>query len=101
MQAVREWQAPYPVDVRMTLSVHRRGPRDPAFRVDESGSVWRTSLPPHGPGPTRVRAAPVRVGAASAQPVWPQRSCVRAAAWGPGAGLLLSQLPSMLGAEDD
>jgi 3-methyladenine DNA glycosylase/8-oxoguanine DNA glycosylase len=101
MQAVREWQAPYPVDVRMTLSVHRRGPRDPAFRVDESGSVWRTSLTPDGPGTIRVTAAPVRLGAAPAQPVSPQRTCVRAAAWGPGAGWLLSQLPSMLGAEDD
>jgi 3-methyladenine DNA glycosylase/8-oxoguanine DNA glycosylase len=114
VQAVRDWLAPYPVDVRTTLSVHRRGPRDPAFRVDETGAVWRTSLTPDGPGTIRVSAAPASPAQPSAtparrpampaavpQPAAPQGTCVRAAAWGPGAGWLLSQLPSMLGAEDD
>src|SRR5579864_1609918 len=50
----REWQAPFGVDVRLTLSPHRRGGRDPAYRVDAAGGVWRTSLTPDGPGTLRV-----------------------------------------------
>jgi 3-methyladenine DNA glycosylase/8-oxoguanine DNA glycosylase len=113
--ALREWRAPFPVDVRLTLSVHRRGGRDPAFRVDGDGAVWRTSLTPDGPGTLRVisRRVPLPDG-----PGWSHRgplpdspggpggpvSCgtlVLAAAWGPGAGWLLGTLPDMLGAGDD
>ena len=50
----RDWQAPFPVDVRLTLSVHGRCPADPTFRVDDAGAVWRTSLTPDGPGTIRV-----------------------------------------------
>jgi 3-methyladenine DNA glycosylase/8-oxoguanine DNA glycosylase len=89
---VREWRAPYPVDVRTILSVHRRGPRDPAYRIDSAGAVWRTSLTPDGPGTIRAAAVPA---AASAETV------VRTTAWGPGAAWLLDQLPGMLGARDD
>jgi 3-methyladenine DNA glycosylase/8-oxoguanine DNA glycosylase len=73
---VREWRAPFCVDVRSTLSAHGRGGGDPTFRVDEAGAVWRTSLTPDGPGTIRVRAAaPVSAdsgapaGADSAAPV--------------------------------
>ena len=45
-----EWSPPYPVDVRLVLSVHVRGPRDPAYRADASGAVWRTVLTPDGTG---------------------------------------------------
>jgi hypothetical protein len=54
----RQWLAPFPVDVPLTLSVHRRGGADPAYRVDASGAVWRTSLTPDGPATLRVRSVP-------------------------------------------
>ena len=85
-----EWSPPYPVDVRLVLSVHSRGPRDPAYRVDASGAVWRTVLTPDGPGTVRVTArAGVRYGK------------ITASAWGPGAGWLLETLPALLGEHDD
>jgi 3-methyladenine DNA glycosylase/8-oxoguanine DNA glycosylase len=87
----REWSPPYPVDVPLVLSVHRRGARDPAYRTDASGAVWRTVLTPAGPGTLRVTARPPAGGGTR----------VTAAAWGPGAAWLLETLPSMLGAEDD
>jgi 3-methyladenine DNA glycosylase/8-oxoguanine DNA glycosylase len=90
--ASREWQAPFPVDVRLVLSVHRRGPRDPAYRVSGDGAVWRTSRTPDGPGTLRVTARPAGPDAQTA---------ISAAAWGPGAGWLLGSLPSLLGAADD
>jgi 3-methyladenine DNA glycosylase/8-oxoguanine DNA glycosylase len=86
----REWSPPYPVDVRLILSVHRRGARDPAFRVDEAGAVWRTVATPDGPGTLRVSGRPAGPGAH-----------VTAAAWGPGAGWLLETLPAQLGGQDD
>jgi 3-methyladenine DNA glycosylase/8-oxoguanine DNA glycosylase len=90
--ASREWQAPFPVDVRLVLSVHRRGPRDPAYRVSGDGAVWRTSRTPDGPGTLRVTGRPAGPDA---------QTVISAAAWGPGAGWLLGSLPSLLGAADD
>jgi len=93
---VREWLAPFPLDVSLTLSVHRRGGGDPAYRTDASGAVWRTSLTPDGPGTLRVRSrraaghGPVVTG-----PV------VTGEAWGPGASWLLDSLPAQLGGHDD
>src|ERR1700685_1779364 len=52
----RQWDAPFPVDLRLVLGVHRRGPQDPAFRTDEAGSIWRTTRTPDGPATIRVRA---------------------------------------------
>jgi 3-methyladenine DNA glycosylase/8-oxoguanine DNA glycosylase len=89
----RDWHAPFPLDIRLVLAVHRRGPRDPAFRIDAAGAVWRTSLTPAGPGTLRVTARPAAAGGAAA-------TVVSAAAWGPGAGWLLETLPAMLGADD-
>ena len=115
----REWRAPYPVDARAILAVHRRGPRDPAFRIDEAGAVWRTSLTPAGPGTIRVTTARAVNGESarhrddgagrddsasqqgSASGHDGAGTVVRATAWGPGAAWLLDQLPGMLGAEDD
>jgi 3-methyladenine DNA glycosylase/8-oxoguanine DNA glycosylase len=82
----REWSPAYPVDVRLILSVHRRGSRDPAYRTDASGAVWRTVLTPDGPGTLRVAG---------------HAAGVTATAWGPGAGWLLETLPPLLGSGDD
>jgi 3-methyladenine DNA glycosylase/8-oxoguanine DNA glycosylase len=94
---VREWQAPFLVDVRVTLSVQGRGRSDPTFRIDEAGAVWRTSLTPDGPATIRVKApapAPAAAGQAVGTPVLAQ-------AWGPGADWLLDALPGALGLHDD
>jgi 3-methyladenine DNA glycosylase/8-oxoguanine DNA glycosylase len=88
----REWQPPFPVDVRLTLAVHGRGGGDPTFRVDGAGAVWRTSLTPDGPG--TIRVLPPSPGALDAP-------AVRAQAWGPGAAWLLEALPAALGLHDD
>jgi len=84
------------VDVRLVLSVHSRGPRDPAYRVDASGAVWRTVLTPDGPGTLRVAT---RAGVRYADLGLP--ATITAAAWGPGAGWLLETLPALLGDHDD
>ena len=91
---VREWQAPFLVDVRVTLSVQGRGRSDPTFRIDEAGAVWRTSLTPDGPATIRV-TAPFCAASAPAGPL------VLAQAWGPGADWLLDALPGALGLHDD
>src|SRR5450432_3452345 len=94
MPLTRDWRPPFPLDVRLILSVHRRGPRDPACRVSGDGAVWRTSLTPDGPGTLRVTALSAARPAVAA-------SVVSATAWGPGASWLLDTLPSLLGAADD
>ena len=88
---VREWLVPFPLDVPLTLSVHRHGGGDPAYGTDAAGAVWRTSLTPDGPGTLRVRSrGPVVTG-----------TVVTGQAWGPGAGWLLDALPAQLGFHDD
>ena len=71
--------------------MHRRGARDPAYRTDPSGAVWRTALTPDGPGTLWVAARPAADGGTR----------VTATAWGPGAVWLAQTLPSLLGAQDD
>ena len=108
-----EWIAPFRVDVRLTLSVHRRGSHDPTFRVDPAGAIWRTCLTPDGPATLRLTAsAPDRSGVVA--PVRPRSgphgspqaqraslsSLIRARAWGPGASWMLDQVPDLLGARD-
>ena len=96
---LREWQAPFAVAVRLTLSVHGRGRSDPTFRVDGAGAVWRTSLTPEGPGTIRVVATtpkPLQTDASA-----PAGTRVLAQAWGPGADWLLDTLPATLGLHDD
>jgi len=90
---VREWPAPFTLDVRVTLSVYRHGGGDPAFGTDAAGAVWRTSLTPDGPGTLRVRSRGAAPG--------PGGAVVIARAWGPGAGWLLDTLPAQLGFHDD
>ncbi len=86
----RQWAAPFPVDVRSVLGVHRRANGDPAYAVDGTGAIWRACLTPAGAGTLRVawRVDP-SLG-----------TLVDAAAWGPGGAWLLDWLPAMLGADD-
>ncbi|MEW9527120.1 DNA-3-methyladenine glycosylase [Microbispora sp. NPDC049125] len=82
----RGWRPATPVDAALTLSPHRRGGGDPAWRRTPDGAIWRTCRTPEGSGTLRV----VTAGAE-----------VRAQAWGPGAQWLLETLPRLLGADDD
>jgi 3-methyladenine DNA glycosylase/8-oxoguanine DNA glycosylase len=93
----RAWTAPFPLDVRLILSVHRRGPQDPAYRADAAGALWRTTLTPDGPATLRVTAGP---GGPREDGDGPGPR-ITASAWGPGAGWLLARLPDLLGASDD
>lgn len=79
-----EWTPAFPVDLGRALSPHRRGPGDPAMRVD-AGAVWRTTSTPDGPATVRLRAGAGRIGVA---------------AWGPGARWAGSAVPGWLGGED-
>lgn len=83
----RVWRPDGPVDVALTLSPHRRGAGDPAWRA-EHGGVWRTCRTPDGPGTLLVT-------------VDARERTVLGRAWGPGAEWLLETLPRMLGADDD
>jgi len=82
---VRLWEPGFAVDLGLTLLPHRRGRRDPAFRIERDGTVWRASYTPEGPGTLRLRA---------------RGHVVEAAAWGPGADWLLEGVPDLLGARD-
>ena len=105
----RVWHAPFPLSVRLTLLVHRRGPGDPTLRIDDSGVIWRTSLTPAGPG--TLRLAPVGPvgghagshvgGPAGGRLGGAEGFGVSALAWGAGAAWLLDMVPDLLGASDD
>jgi 3-methyladenine DNA glycosylase/8-oxoguanine DNA glycosylase len=104
----REWVAPFPVDLRLTLAVQGRGRGDPTFQADEAGAIWRTSLTPDGPA--TIRVLPCRPSAQPDVPPAPPDEAgegtgpavrVRAQAWGPGADWLLDALPGALGRDDD
>ena len=82
----RRFVPPQPVDVRLTLAIHRRGPGDPTMRFSRDGSTWRTSRTPEGPATLRLAA---------------ERDGIRAQAWGPGAGWAIEQAPELVGADDD
>jgi 3-methyladenine DNA glycosylase/8-oxoguanine DNA glycosylase len=109
--AVREWVAPFVVDVRRTLSVQGRGRGDPTFTTDEAGAIWRTSLTPDGPA--TIRVLPGRATAQADEPTQASQlgqategapdatTRVLAQAWGPGAEWLLDALPGSLGLYDD
>jgi 3-methyladenine DNA glycosylase/8-oxoguanine DNA glycosylase len=86
--AETRWRPGRPCPVGQLLRVHRRGPGDPTYRVDDEGGHWRGVRTPQGPATLLVRARPAD-------------GEVRGAAWGPGAGWALDALPALLGAEDD
>lgn len=107
------WRAPYPLDVRAVLSVHRRGYGDPAFATDRAGAIWRACRTPEGPGTVRVSwrpepagagdlpsAAPPGPGVAASRTAARPGTAVHALAWGAGAGWLLAALPELLGSAD-
>ena len=98
--AERDWSVPFPLDVRVTLSVQGRGRGDPTFRADEAGAIWRTSLTPDGPATVRVTS---RRQAPGPEVPGPEvlRTRVISRAWGPGATWLLDALPGCLGLHDD
>ncbi|GAA2739398.1 DNA-3-methyladenine glycosylase 2 family protein [Pedococcus aerophilus] len=87
-EQTRVWRPSRPVSVGLVISVLRRGGGDPTFQSDR-GQGWWLGLPtPQGPVTLRLV----------------QRSDdgeVSAWAWGPGADWALSQVPSLLGGDDD
>jgi len=74
-----------PLDLRLTLGIHRRGRGDPALRFEASGSAWRATRTPDGPVTLLVEL---------------RDHAVRGRAWGPGAGWVLDRLPALLGLHD-
>src|SRR5690242_20976353 len=82
----RDFSAPFPVNVPLTLSVHRHGGGDPTYATDAAGAVWRTALTPDGPATLCLRS---------------RQTAVTARTWGPGAGWLLDRVPGWLGFHDD
>jgi len=76
------------VQLGATLGPLRRGSGDPAFRIDADGATWRATLTPDGPATVRLLAL---AGAGA----------VEAAAWGPGAGWAIADVPALLGGGDD
>ena len=75
-----------PVDLRLTLGIHQRGPRDPTIRFSRDGSTWRTCRTPDGPATIRLV---------------PNGDGIRAQAWGAGAAWALDQAPELVGADED
>jgi len=96
-----EWLAPFEVDIRLVLGVHRRGPGDPAYRVDAAGAIWRTMLTPEGPGTLRATSRRPDSPGPDGRDTDGPATLVTGQAWGPGAGWLLDRLPAQLGARDD
>lgn len=81
----RRWTPPRAIEFAALLRPLRRGPGDPAFRIDERGT-WLAGNTPAGPGTLCLRAAAGEVVAS---------------AWGPGSDVLLDGVPALLGASDD
>ncbi len=75
-----------PLDVRLTLSVLRRGRGDPALWWGDGGSVWRAARTADGPVTLHLR---------------PSSDGIAAWAWGTGAEQAVAQLPDLLGGRDD
>lgn len=82
------WRPGRPVAVHATLATLRRGPRDPAYRLEPDGTVWRTCRTPLGPATLRLQSRAAD-------------GAVSATAWGPGATWAVDQVPALLGADDD
>jgi 3-methyladenine DNA glycosylase/8-oxoguanine DNA glycosylase len=93
-----DWLAPFRVNVRLTMSAHRRGGGDPTFRIGPAGEIWRTVLTPSGPATLRLAVA--RPGTAASGDT-PAGTFVHGTAWGPGANWLLGKVPDLLGASDE
>ena len=83
---VRQFASAGPLDLRLTLAVLRRGPRDPTLRFSADGSAWRATRTPDGPATVRLM---------------PEGDVIRAQAWGSGAAWVIEQAPELAGALDD
>ncbi|MFB6611232.1 DNA-3-methyladenine glycosylase family protein [Agromyces sp. NPDC056379] len=81
------WRPRHPTDLRQTLGALRRGGGDPAFVLDASGAVWRTTRTVEGDATLRLTQ--------------PDSDTLRCEAWGPGAGAAAAQAPALLGDADD
>jgi 3-methyladenine DNA glycosylase/8-oxoguanine DNA glycosylase len=79
------WRPGHPVKVGATLSPLARGRRDPTFRIEPDGGIWRTTNAPTGPASFRVSQ---------------RGSEVHCQAWGPGAEWVIAGLPDLLGGRD-
>jgi 3-methyladenine DNA glycosylase/8-oxoguanine DNA glycosylase len=78
-------ELPVPLDLRLTLGIHRRGRGDPALRFEVSGSAWRATRTPAGPATLFIeRHGEVLV----------------ARAWGPGSDWAVDHLVPLLGLDD-
>lgn len=76
-----------PVDLRLTLRVHRRGRGDPSWSIDRSGAWWHSRRTTEGLA--CVRYGPSRAGE------------IPVTAWGPGAETAVAGASSTLGGDDD
>lgn len=85
-ERTRDWVPPWPLDIRATVGMLRRGAGDPSFIYGRDGSVWRGVHTPDGPGTLTIRS---------------DGTTISGRAWGPGAEWLLDQMPDLLGAHDD
>ena len=83
---IRQWSAPHPTDLKLTLGALARGRGDPTVQILPSG-FWRATRTPEGPGTQRIRA----VGSGRFE----------VTAWGPGAQWLIDRAPVLTGANDD
>ena len=83
---VRRIEPALPVDLRLTLGIHRRGPGDPTVRFSRDGAVWHATRTPEGPATLRLI---------------PDAKAIRAQAWGPGAVWAIEQAHELVGAEDE
>jgi 3-methyladenine DNA glycosylase/8-oxoguanine DNA glycosylase len=79
------WRPHVPVSLDLALGPLQRGPGDPAHQRDDGG-WWLTSRTPAGVATLRLRTCGGEV---------------HAAAWGPGAGWAIENVPALLGAGDD
>ncbi len=82
-----EWGPGRLCAVDRVLGPHRRGPRDPTYRIDEKGRHWRGIRTPEGPATLMIEQRKIDL--------------VYAEAWGVGARWAIDSVPDLLGASDD
>jgi endonuclease III len=84
-EATASFDLPFPLDLELTLSAFRRGPRDPTIRLD-GHEAWRAARTPAG-------AACLHLALESGR--------LQASGWGPGAGWSVDHVPDLLGFGDE
>ena len=86
--AQRVWHPQWPCPVGHIAASLRHGGGDPTYKTDPDGAIWRGLRTPEGTATLRITSR-TRDGS------------VLGEAWGTGADWALTQLPAMLGADDD